>query len=234
MLLINHAHGHSLQMCHAAFTAAQLEKRIEKMSCEKSTGRSKVLLLLLLPVILPLMYLSVFTIDKDYALLSFSINKARVIPLPTEFRGEATGEKLLSELSDPLPGVDTSAPKSTQKAFTTGKKNVKRISPAKALPDTTSLVDRDNIFPVSSSKEENEIYLKSRYADPDKFNEKDKPSAYGRYVSLSNADTSVRYKEMLKPVSIYPDRSAISSAGNAGEKHSVSLYESPKRVSAFQ
>lgn len=233
MLLINHAHDPSLHIAHAAFTATQMEKRMGRMTSERSGNRSRFLLVLFVPLVLPLVYLSIFSIDKNYALLRFSSETQDAAVVANQLEGEAVTDKLIVKLSEPDPVTDTSGPRKPRKKLSAGKNNSRVIS-VKILSDTTSIRSEDNLSSRPSVSEKDEAYFKSRYANPDTLIRKNSISVYNRYASLAHTASAINYKEELKPVSVYPKGSGIKSTINPDEKYSVSLFESTKRPSAFQ
>ncbi|PZR24801.1 MAG: hypothetical protein DI535_20885 [Citrobacter freundii] len=234
MLLIEHAHDHSLPVGHAAFTKTQLEKRMCRMTNGKSVSRSKFLLFLCVPLMLPLVYLSVFSIDKDYALLKFSFVTDEMEKTPMKLKEETSEDKLAIKLSDPVPVAATSGKENIKKKVIPEKSSDKAVAPTKILEDTMSLTAASSVYPSSGAPEKKEAYRKSRYVNLDECLENDKPSVYSRYTFVLHSDLTSNYKGLLKPVSVYPDRNEINSAIIPGEKYSVSLFESTKRPSAFQ
>ncbi|MET0461796.1 MAG: hypothetical protein ABW007_01525 [Chitinophagaceae bacterium] len=233
--LITHARAHSLDLTHAAFASDQIEARMERMIAEKSSHSSRRLLLLFFPVLMPLIFFSVFRLDKKYALLTIlEADQSTVVAHPetivykTPLDQEASVETQSGDSHrDTIPVKEV--------RFADGKRKV-------AQPNKQTITGRDPVL-----QKEKELAYASLYpssvedrretsALPPNENRPmagEKVSVYGKYASLQRPDTSVDHnKNLRRVVSVYP-QNRYGDAADKGTGSSVSLFDSTRYRRAF-
>jgi beta-lactamase regulating signal transducer with metallopeptidase domain len=239
LMLISHARTHSSSLTHAAFASGQMEARVNKMTETKSPGSSRGILLFLFPVMLPLIFFSVFKLEKNYALLTI-VSSGQPFSASSQEKMNNTPLRMDSVTNNARQNniVDTTPEK---KENFLQKKSQTVSASKQAVNDKDSLSYRDkktvnpnvSIFTAAvDDRHKNDERLHNKENDPGML---EKESVYGKYALLAGADTSGKYdKNLRRAVSIYPEKKyADPSVREEKFVGPVSVYDSTRHKSAF-
>ncbi|MCG2613878.1 hypothetical protein LZZ85_06280 [Terrimonas sp. NA20] len=239
VMLITHARAHSLDLTHAAFASNQLEARMGRMLAERSSRSSRGSLLLLFPVLMPLIFFSVFKLDKSYALLT--IREADQLPA-VAYQGNMDKDEPLYPDTD-VKGISGDSHIDTIPEKVRRSSNAKRKTPS---PGKQTTAVKDPLLKEKKDLAVASLYQSSseQYREPDdqSHNMENRPvkgkkvSVYGKYAALASADTTAdHYKNLRRAVSVYPESRYAKQSDNGTNKfvNAVSLFDSTKVKSAF-
>jgi beta-lactamase regulating signal transducer with metallopeptidase domain len=185
LLLISHAHDGASMLSHAAFTSRQLEVRMDRMVKGRSARRSRAWLLLFFPLLLPMIYCSVFLLEKDYALMCFSDAAGKPQPVLSGQPIKVIEENLPLI---PVPAVVPAHP--TADKIPAKQRRGLAVSSEKVLPS------RITAIPASGSSMEKKE-LQSVY---DSRPVQEKESVYDVYAGLENTDKATAHEKDTRSV----------------------------------